>query len=109
MDQSAIEQELQTRGWRCIDKKPGGRKVVRLRHRSPDGKWQILIDTEEHPWWTVQRVGASGHVRWYVDFPQEAGIEAVFSFVMLQEARVEPEIVTPKRRKTRKFDNSLRA
>ena len=87
----ALEQRLDREGWKCKERERFDKRIASGSHNPNDikestrfcyekGGWKILIDTNETPWWTVQKV-VDKHVEYFVDFPQQIGIDTLFKFM----------------------------
>lgn len=51
-----------------------------IRFTYSKGLFRILTESQECPWWTVQRMSGAS-VAWFVDFPFDVGVKTVFAFV----------------------------
>jgi hypothetical protein len=92
---SYLESALRDRGFKSRDRKrfddenaKPSRKHQRdnpKRFTYKRGSWRVLTDSQDCPWWTVQRV-AGDEVQWFVDFPVGVNLEAMMLFIEFHDA-----------------------
>jgi hypothetical protein len=85
-----METELINRGYRCKDRKKFDEDCERdskgvkwknpIRFTYVRGEFRVLTESSDRPFWTVQKM-SSGHVMWFVDFPLDVNIDAIFAFI----------------------------
>lgn len=84
-----MESALLARGWRCRERvkfdmesakgdQRRARKCPRFTYRRD--QWRILTESEDQPFWTLQKTNASD-VIWFVDFPMDVPLSAIFTFL----------------------------
>ena len=77
----SLDNELKAAGWKYDGL---GRFPVSRRAKYIKPGWRILGSTGDFEHWTVQRMRGSS-VDWYVDFPKQAGVQAMLVFIMQVE------------------------
>jgi hypothetical protein len=66
-------------------------RLFRTLLHSPDraayvrGRWRVLEQVSQQPFWTVQRLTASS-VQWFVDFPLDCPAAAILAFIEMAES-----------------------
>ena len=45
-----------------------------------NGSFRVLTESRDRPYWTVHKMVGS-HLMWFVDFPTDVNVHAVFSFI----------------------------
>ena len=88
---SEFELQLIERGFTCGDRskfdKECEKDTKNVKWKSPPrftyerGSIRVLTDSSDRPYRTVQRI-ARRNVIWYVDFPLEVNLEAIFTFIL---------------------------
>lgn len=86
----AMESELIAYGYHCDDRKKFDEECEKdgseTKWKSPPrftyskGVFRVLTECQDRPFWTVQKTSGT-HVLWFVDFPLDVGVEAVFAFI----------------------------
>ena len=85
---SALETMLLDNGFECperdkFDKRAEAtatdrvHKIVLPRFKYKGVGWNVLTESEETPFWTIQKV-INKRVVWFIDIPQEVGMANVF-------------------------------
>ena len=81
---TAMEVELLKRGYRCSERTKFDSDETKWkkppRFTYSNGAFRVLTESQDQPWWTVQKMSGS-HVVWFVDFPLNVDIGAVFAFI----------------------------
>ena len=85
---NAMEQRLVSEGYSCPERVTFDEKCIRRkdaikllsRFTYEKGRFRVLTETDAIPWWTVQNV-RDGLVWWFVDFPLDVSLDAVFAFI----------------------------
>ena len=85
-----MESELIKRGYLCGKRKKFDEECDKdgseTKRKNPPrftyckGSFRVLTESQDRPFWTVQKT-SGGNVVWFVDFPLDVEVDAVFAFV----------------------------
>lgn len=84
----AMESTLRRRGFTSPEREKHDESCERgntdpsrpVRFTYEKGNVRVVTENSERPWWTVQFCH-DGIVQWFVDFPEQAGLESIFVFI----------------------------